>query len=142
MVRRQRRQRQRHRVLLGSTCHAFPKNETTKYIEYATASNLTGPYTIRRTGDWAGWGSYREGPTLVQLDNGGWRIFFDGYGDGNYHYSDSHDTFATWSAPAALPVISGTARHFTVVKEAVSGGPSLPRNTTRSFRSANYSTRY
>lgn len=142
MVRRQRRQRQRHRVLLGSTYHAFPKNETTKYIEYATASNLTGPYTIRRTGDWAGWGSYREGPTLVQLDNGGWRIFFDGYGDGNYHYSDSHDTFATWSAPAALPAISGTARHFTVVKEAVSGGPSLPRNTTRSFRSANYSTRY
>ncbi|WP_409467934.1 glycoside hydrolase family 43 protein [Streptomyces sp. HC307] len=129
-------------VRIGSTYHAFPKNETTKYIEYATASSLTGPYTIRRTDDWAGWGSYREGPALVQLDNGGWRIFFDGYGDGTYYYSDSYDTFVTWSAPRALPGISGTARHFTVIKETVSGGVSLAHNTTRSFRSANYSTRY
>ncbi|MCZ0985443.1 glycoside hydrolase family 43 protein [Streptomyces diastatochromogenes] len=129
-------------VRIGSTYHAFTKNETAKYIEYGTASSLTGPYTITRTGDWAGWGSYREGPALVQLDNGGWRIFFDGYGDGSYYYSDSYDTFATWTAPAKLPGISGTARHFTVVKETVSGGPSLTRNATRSFQSANYTTRY
>ncbi|MFF0163586.1 glycoside hydrolase family 43 protein [Streptomyces sp. NPDC005263] len=129
-------------VRTGSTYHAFTKNETAKYIEYATASSLTGPYTIRRTGDWAGWGSYREGPALVQLDNGGWRIFFDGYGDGTYYYSDSYDTFATWSAPTALPGVSGTARHFTVVKETVSGGPSLAKNVTRSFRSGNFPTRY
>lgn len=89
-----------------------------------------------------GWGSYREGPALVQLDNGGWRLFFDGYGDGTYYYSDSYDTFATWSAPAALPAVSGTARHFTVIKETVSGGPALAKNVTRSFQSANYTTRY
>ncbi|MFF3500986.1 glycoside hydrolase family 43 protein [Streptomyces sp. NPDC003247] len=129
-------------VRIGSTYHAFTKNETTKYIEYATATSLTGPYTISRTGDWAGWGSYREGPALVQLDNGAWRIFFDGYGDGTYYYSDSHDTFATWSTPAALPTVSGTARHFTVLKETVSGGVSVTKNVTRSFRSANYTTRY
>ncbi|QOV40389.1 AbfB domain-containing protein [Streptomyces ferrugineus] len=129
-------------VKIGSTYHAFTKNETTKYIEYATASSLTGPYTISRTGDWAGWGSYREGPSVIQLDNGAWRMFFDGYGDGTYYYSDSYDTFATWSAPAALPVVSGTARHFTVIKETVSGGPALAKNVTRSFRSGNYSTRY
>ncbi|MFF4836177.1 glycoside hydrolase family 43 protein [Streptomyces sp. NPDC001315] len=129
-------------VKVGSTYHAFTKNETTKYIEYATASSLAGPYTISRTGDWAGWGSYREGPALVQLDNGGWRIFFDGYGDGNYYYSDSYDTFATWSAPQALAGISGTARHFTVIKETVSGGVSLAKNVSRSLRSANYTTRY
>ncbi|WP_234443171.1 glycoside hydrolase family 43 protein [Streptomyces cellulosae] len=129
-------------VRIGATYHAFTKNETAKYIEYATASRLTGPYTISRTGDWAGWGSYREGPALMQLDNGGWRIFFDGYSDGNYYYSDSYDTFATWSAPTALPVVSGTARHFTVIRETVSGGPSLARGVTRSFRSANFSTRY
>ncbi|MFD5792161.1 glycoside hydrolase family 43 protein [Streptomyces diastatochromogenes] len=129
-------------VRIGSTYHAFTKNETAKYIEYGTASSLTGPYTITRTGDWAGWGSYREGPALVQLDNGGWRIFFDGYGDGSYYYSDSYDTFATWTTPAKLPGISGTARHFTVVKETVSGGPSITRNATRSFQSANYTTRY
>ncbi|MFD5840203.1 glycoside hydrolase family 43 protein [Streptomyces chartreusis] len=129
-------------VRTGSTYHAFTKNETTKYIEYATATSVTGPYTISRTGNWAGWGSYREGPALIQLDNGGWRIFFDGYGDGTYYYSDSYDTFATWSAPAALPAVSGTARHFTVVKETVSGGPALARNVTRSFQSGNYTTRY
>ena len=129
-------------VKIGSTYHAFTKNETTKYIEYATATSLTGPYTISRTGDWAGWGSYREGPALVQLDNGAWRLFFDGYGDGSYYVSDSYDTFATWSTPKALPGISGTARHFTVIKETVSGGPSITRNATRSFRSANYTTRH
>ncbi|MGW2234465.1 AbfB domain-containing protein [Streptomyces sp. NPDC001759] len=129
-------------VRIGATYHAFTKNETAKYIEYGTASSLTGPYTISRTGDWAGWGSYREGPSVVQLDNGAWRIFFDGYGDGNYYCSDSYDTFATWTAPEALPVISGTARHFTVIKETVSGGVTLPTNVSRSFRSANYTTRY
>ncbi|MFE0453880.1 glycoside hydrolase family 43 protein [Streptomyces sp. NPDC058914] len=129
-------------VRIGSTYHAFTKNETTKYIEYGTATHLAGPYTISRTGNWAGWGSYREGPALVQLDNGAWRLFFDGYGDGNYYYSDSYDTFATWSTPKALPGVSGTARHFTVIKETVSGGVSLAKNVTRSFRSANYTTRH
>ncbi|MFF3146295.1 AbfB domain-containing protein [Streptomyces sp. NPDC057927] len=129
-------------VKIGSTYHAFPKNETTKYIEYATASSLTGPYTITRTGDWAGWGGTREGPSVIQLDNGAWRIFFDGYGDGSYYYSDSYDTFATWTAPKKLPGISGTARHFTVIKETVSGGVDLATGVASSFRSGNYSTRY
>ncbi|TPQ18160.1 arabinofuranosidase [Streptomyces sporangiiformans] len=129
-------------VKIGSTYHAFTKNETAKYIEYATATALTGPYTIRKTGNWAGWGSTREGAALMQLDNGAWRIFFDGYGDGSYYFSDSYDTFATWSAPKKLPGISGTARHFTVLKETVSGGVNLSTNITRSFRSANFTTRY
>ncbi|WP_425473130.1 glycoside hydrolase family 43 protein [Streptomyces montanus] len=129
-------------VKIGSTYHAFTKNETAKYIEYATATALTGPYTIRKTGNWAGWGGTREGAALIQLDNGAWRIFFDGYGDGSYYYSDSYDTFATWSAPKKLPGISGTARHFTVLKETVSGGVNLSTNITRSFQSANFTTRY
>ncbi|MFC8201892.1 AbfB domain-containing protein [Streptomyces sp. NPDC057298] len=129
-------------VRTGSTYHAFTKNETSKYIEYATATSLAGPYTISRTGNWAGWGSTREGAALIQLDNGAWRIFFDGYGDGSYYYSDSYDSFATWSAPRALPGISGTARHFTVIKETVSGGVSLPTGVTRSLRSGNFTTRY
>ncbi|BCL32740.1 hypothetical protein GCM10017557_75990 [Streptomyces aurantiacus] len=129
-------------VRTGSTYHAFTKNETSKYIEYATATALTGPYTISRTGNWAGWGGTREGAALIQLDNGAWRIFFDGYGDGSYYCSDSYDSFTTWSAPRALPGISGTARHFTVVKETVSGGVSLPTGVTRSLRSGNFTTRY
>ncbi|MEW1718265.1 glycoside hydrolase family 43 protein [Streptomyces sp. NPDC093109] len=129
-------------VKVGSTYHAFTKNETTKYIEYATATSLTGPYTLRKTGDWAGWGSYREGPALVQLDNGGWRIYFDGYGAGKYFFSDSYDNFATWSTPAELPGLTGTVRHLTVLKETVAGGVTLPLNTTRSLQSVNYPERY
>ncbi|GGL64938.1 hypothetical protein GCM10010129_05550 [Streptomyces fumigatiscleroticus] len=129
-------------VRVGSVYHAFTKNETTKYIEYGTASRLTGPYTLTRTGDWAGWGGYREGPALVRLDNGAWRLFFDGYGDGGYYASDSYDTFATWSAPVRLPTLSGTARHFTVIRETVSGGPAPARDAARSFQSVNYPTRY
>ncbi|MFF3737131.1 glycoside hydrolase family 43 protein [Streptomyces sp. NPDC002566] len=129
-------------VRVGSTYHAFTKNETTKYIEYATASSLTGPYTILKTGDWAGFGSWVEGPALVQLDNGGWRIYFDGYREGKYWYSDSYDNFATWSTRTEVPGLSGFIRHATVLKETVPGGVTLPTNTTRSLGSVNYPDRY
>ncbi|MEE6307854.1 glycoside hydrolase family 43 protein [Plantactinospora veratri] len=129
-------------VKIGGTYHAFTKQETTKFVEYATASNLTGPYTMRRTGNWAGWGGPREGQALVQLDNGGWRIFFDGYTVGQYLFSDSYDGFNTWTAPTQLPGLTGFARHFTVLKETVSGGVTLPVNTARSFQSVNFPDRY
>ncbi|MBI0297748.1 family 43 glycosylhydrolase [Streptomyces sp. PRKS01-29] len=99
--------------------HAFTKQETTKYIEHATAGSLGGPYTFRGTGDWAGWGSWREGPALVRLDNGGWRIYFDGYTEQKYYYSDSLDNFRTWTPIRELPGLTGFARHFTVWKETV-----------------------
>jgi hypothetical protein len=129
-------------VKIGSTYHAFTKNETTKDIEYATASSLTGPYTMRRTGNWAGFGGPNEGQSLVQLDNGGWRIYFDAYTTGQYYYADSYDGFNTWTARAALPGLTGFARHFTVLKETVSGGVVLPANARRSLRSANFTDRY
>lgn len=129
-------------VKVGSTYHAFTKNETTKYIEYATATSLTGPYTFRRTGDWAGFGGPNEGQSLVQLDNGGWRIYFDAYTTGAYYYADSYDGFNTWTARTPLPTLSGFARHFTVLKETVTGGVTLPTNARRSLRSANFAERY
>jgi len=101
-------------VRTGSTYHAFTKNETAKYIEYGTASSLTAPTRSRRPATGPAGAATVRAPRWVQLDNGGWRIFFDGYGDGTYYYSDSYDTFATWSAPTALITLSGTARHFTV----------------------------
>ncbi|MGR3932286.1 glycoside hydrolase family 43 protein [Streptomyces sp. BRA346] len=103
----------------GGQYHAFTKQETTKYIEYATATSLGGPYTFRGTGDWAGWGSWREGPALVPLAGGGWRIYFDGYAEKKYYYSDSLDGFRTWTPIRQLPGLSGFARHFTVLKEGV-----------------------
>ncbi|QYR19243.1 glycoside hydrolase family 43 protein [Paenibacillus sp. sptzw28] len=126
-------------VKIGSTYHAFTKNETTKYIEYATATNLTGPYTFKSTDNWADWGSWVEGPALVQLDNGAWRIYFDSYTDSKYYYSDSSDGFNTWSAKQVLPGLSGTVRHMTVLKE--TGQPGDIRRL-ESYNFQNYFVRH
>ncbi|MEV6279297.1 family 43 glycosylhydrolase [Nocardia sp. NPDC051832] len=102
--------------------YAFVKNELTKFVELAVADHLAGPYTVERTGDWAGWGGPREGQCVIRLPNGGWRIYLDAYNlddprQGVYLYSDSFDDFAVWTVPQALPGVSGTIRHGTVLAE-------------------------
>ncbi len=104
-------------VKSGDTYYAFTKNETTKTIELATAKALTGPWTIDKTGDWAGWGDWIEGPAVVRLPNNGWRIYFDDYRGKTYWYSDSYDGFATWSPKQELGGASGAVRHFTVIAQ-------------------------
>ena len=89
-------------VKLGSTYHAIAKNETSKFIEHATAPSLTGPWKWVGTGDWAGWGSGKEGPALFQLDGGQWRLFLDCYSGCGYLTS-------TTPAPVA-PAISPPGR--------------------------------
>jgi hypothetical protein len=127
-------------VRSGSTYHAFAKNETTKYIEHATASSLTGPWTFTGTGNWAGWGSGMEGPALTQLPNGQWRIYFDNYAAGNYYYSDSSN-LNSWGAKVALPGLSGVARHFTVLRENVGDSTAIATGN-RSFASLNVAGHY
>ncbi len=102
----------------GDRYVAFTKNETTKTIELATAQALDGPWTIQKTGDWAGWGDWIEGPAVVRLPAGGWRIYFDDYKTKHYWYSDSTDGFKTWSPRRELGGVSGAVRHFTVIGEA------------------------
>ncbi|MEU0870834.1 glycoside hydrolase [Nocardia brasiliensis] len=97
--------------------YAFTKNETTKYVELAVGTEPHGPYTLTKTGDWAGWDSPREGQCVVPLPDGGWRIFLDSYDEGKYFYSDCRDDFTTWTEPRELPGLSGTVRHFTVLPE-------------------------
>ena len=104
-------------ILDGDVYRVFTKNETTKHIEMASAKALTGPWTFEGTGDWAGWGGALEGPALVKLANGDWRIYFDGYMSKHYWYSDSSDHFKTWTPKAELGAVSGSARHFTVLAE-------------------------
>lgn len=130
-------------VKIGSTYHAMVKNETTKYIEYATAGSLTGPYTFRGTGNWAGWGSSLEGPALVRLDNGGWRLYFDAYTSGHYYYTDSHDGFGTWTPKADLPGgLSGFVRHLTVLREPAGSAPAPTVGAKVSLRSTNFPDRH
>ncbi|MDG3015448.1 arabinofuranosidase [Speluncibacter jeojiensis] len=101
-------------VKVGSTYHAFTKNETKKVIEHAVASSPAGPYRFVPPGNW---GTLVEGPALTQLPNGTWRMYFDGYTEGKYFYSDSTDGLNTWSPRQELPGLSGTVRHVGVLRE-------------------------
>ncbi|WP_238845266.1 glycoside hydrolase [Nocardia terpenica] len=105
-------------VQAGGRYYAFTKNESTKYIELAVADSPCGPYRFLHTGDWARWGPLREGPCVIALPDGGWRIYFDAYLDRTYLFSDSHDLH-TWTPPRQLPGISGIVRHCTVLPERV-----------------------
>jgi hypothetical protein len=103
-------------VKIGSTYHAFTKNETTTYIEHATASNLIGPWTFVGKEDWAGWGAHREGPSLIRRLDGTWCIFVDGYSpQARMMYSESSDNFASWTPLKGLPTIGNSVSHGTVL---------------------------
>lgn len=111
----------------GNTYHAFTKNETSKYLEHATASSLTGPWKFIATGNWSGWGSGVEGNNIVRLSAGGYRIFFDSQGT-PFKYADSKDLL-TWTAAQNVPNIFNIARHGTVINVSkqltLSGAPAV-----------------
>jgi sucrose-6-phosphate hydrolase SacC (GH32 family) len=127
-------------VKAGNTYHNFLKNETTKYIEHATATSLSGPWQFVGTGNWAGWGSGLEGPAVVQLPDSRWRVYFDQYSAGRYYHADSSN-LNSFSVKVELPGLSGTARHFTVLRENVGDATAVPAGV-RSLRSVNYPDRY
>jgi hypothetical protein len=108
---------------LGSTYHAFVKSELTRYLEHATAPSLTGPWTFVGTGDWAKWGSGLEGPTIVQMDDGKYKMYVDPQSGGTpCQYMTSAD-LNTWSARASIPGAAGTAiRHGTVIRDMTGHG--------------------
>ncbi|NRI68995.1 arabinofuranosidase [Rhodococcus sp. MS16] len=101
-------------VKVGSTYHAFTKNETKKVVEHAVAPSATGPYSFVPPGNW---GTLVEGPALAQLPDGTWRLYLDAYTEGKYLYSDSTDGLSTWSDAQELPGLSGTVRHIGVMRE-------------------------
>src|SRR5450432_3075442 len=107
----------------GNTYHAFVKNDVTRYLEHATAPSLTGPWTFVGKGDWAGWGSGMEGPAIVQLDDGMFRMFVDPQSGGTpCQYMTSSD-LNTWSARASIPgVAGGVVRHGTVIRDMAGHG--------------------
>jgi hypothetical protein len=108
---------------LGTTYHAFIKSETTRYLEHATAPSLTGPWTFVGKNDWAGWGSGMEGPAIVQLDDGKFKMYVDPQAGGvPCQYMTSSD-LNTWSAKASIPGDAGAViRHGTVIRDAAGLG--------------------
>ncbi len=127
-------------VKSGNTYHNFLKNETTKYIEHATATSLNGPWTFVATGNWAGWGAGLEGPAVVRLPDGRWRIYFDQYGQKRYFYADSSN-LNTFGGKVELPGLSGVARHFTVLREDSGDSTAVPAGN-RSLRAVSDPDRY
>jgi hypothetical protein len=101
-------------VKVGGTYHAFTKNETRKVIQHAVSSSLIGPYRFVAPGSW---GTYVEGPAVVQLPSGAWRMYLDAYRRGRHLYSDSRDGLRTWTPVKELPGLSGIARHVGVMRE-------------------------
>ena len=108
---------------LGTTYHAFIKSETTRYLEHATAPSLTGPWTFVGKDDWAGWGSGLEGPAIVRLDDGTYKMYVDPQAGGvPCQYMTSSD-LNKWSARASLPGTAGTTvRHGTVIRDTTGFG--------------------
>ena len=102
-------------VKVDDEYHAFTKNETRKVIAHLVAPDVGGPYAEVAGGDW---GTLVEGPAVTALPNGDWRLYLDAYTEKKYVYSDSSDGMETWSKPVELPGLSGTARHFGVLREA------------------------
>jgi MYXO-CTERM domain-containing protein len=100
---------------VGSTYHAFVKDEVTRFLEHATATKLTGPWTFVGKADWAGWGNGMEGPSIVKLDDGTWRMFMDPQ-QGGFAFTDSKD-LTTWSKRAPPPGAGAVLRHGTVIRD-------------------------
>jgi hypothetical protein len=98
-------------VKSGSTWHAFVKNETSKFIEHwTTTSSLTSGWTNRGNL----WTSGYEGPSLVRLDDGSYRIYVDKYTNGGIWTATSSD-LNTWTDLSAVGC-SG-CRHGTAISK-------------------------
>jgi Glycosyl hydrolases family 43 len=97
-------------VKSGSTWHAFTKNETTKYIEHwTTTANLTEGWINRGTL----WAAGYEGPSLVRLDDGRWRIYLDRYSTGAGIFTATSADLTTWTGLS--PVSCAGCRHGTAI---------------------------
>ncbi|MFY1672130.1 glycoside hydrolase family 43 protein [Plantactinospora sp. WMMB334] len=84
-------------VKSGNTYHAFTKNESTKYIERWTSNSLTGGWARQGTL----WSSGYEGPSLVRLDNGQYRIYVDKYTNGGIWTATSAN-LSSWTGLSSV----------------------------------------
>ncbi|MFC6018341.1 family 43 glycosylhydrolase [Plantactinospora solaniradicis] len=94
----------------GGTYHAFVKDETSKYIEHwTTTASLTSGW-VQRAGLWT---AGHEGPSVIRMDDGTWRIYIDRYTNGGIWTATSRD-LNTWSG-ITRAACSG-CRHGTVAR--------------------------
>jgi hypothetical protein len=97
-------------VKSGSTYHAFVKNETSKFIEHWTStSSVTSGWTLVGTL----WSSGYEGPSVIQLTNGTWRIYIDRYTNGGI-WTATSSNLNSWTGLSSVSCAG--CRHGTVIK--------------------------
>lgn len=85
----------------GGVIYLWYKREDTVRIEIASATSFAGPFTAIRTGDWAGWPATYEGPSIVRLPSGRWRLYADRYIASptvGFSYAESDSLLSGWSA--------------------------------------------
>ena len=100
-------------VKRGSAYYMFYFNAFTDYIELASASALTGPYTRIRTNNWQGIGLYKEGASVIYLGGGRWRMFFADQIYSFLSYIDSTNDWQNWTPPHRVS-LPGAPTNFTV----------------------------
>lgn len=86
----------------NETYQFWTRNSTGgQYIEVFTATNLYGPWTAWKTGNWAGWGNGYEGMWVNRNSAGRWYITLsDGAAGKQYFSTTTGDDFTAWTAPA------------------------------------------
>jgi hypothetical protein len=96
----------------------FIKNEDTKFVERFESTSLITGWTKTGAGNWAGWGSGLEGPSIIRLSDGTVRIYLDKYPPVvEYYASESASARSnSWSALRELTNVSGSIRHFTAIR--------------------------
>ncbi|MEO6082678.1 MAG: RICIN domain-containing protein [Umezawaea sp.] len=112
-------------VKSGSTYHAFTKNETTKYIEHWTSASLTSGWGNQGQL----WSSGYEGPAVLRMSDGSWRIWIDKYTNGGIWTATSSD-LNSWSGLSQITCPG--CRHGTILPVAdVPGSTPAYRVTNR-----------
>jgi hypothetical protein len=97
-------------VKSGSTWHAFVKDENAKYIEHwTTTANLTEGWINKGTLFASGY----EGPSLVRLDDGSWRMYVDHYSAGDGLYTATSTDLNSWTGLSK--VTCAGCRHGTAI---------------------------
>jgi len=101
-------------VKRGSTYWMFFFNQNSSYIELAKSTNsLIGPYEPFKTNNWQGIGNFKEGPTVIYLGGGRWRMIFADAIYSHLSYTDSTNDWQTWTPPQQLS-LPGSPTNFTV----------------------------
>jgi hypothetical protein len=112
-------------VKSDSTYHAFTKNETSKYIEHWTSTSLTGGWGNQGQL----WSSGYEGPAVLRMSDGSWRIWVDKYTNGGI-WTATSSNLGSWSGLSQITCPG--CRHGTILPVAdVPGSTPAYRVTNR-----------